>query len=195
MTKRIILLSLGCCLLIVSAGCHGYWRGGCGPYGCDDGPACSSCGGGGCGSCTTRATCGSGGCGSCSECSPGYTCYGPLCGFRPLRWVVNLFRCPCWCGPSCGEAYWGEFHNDPPDCWDPCDQSGNWTGRGGCSSCNHGGGGGNGGGIRYEDAMPSTPEASPEMIPEGTIDGPAAQPTPAVKPHKTARASGSSIVR
>ena len=49
---------------------------------------------------------------------------------------------PCtWCGPSCGERYWGDFYSDPPDCWDPCDCHGNFTG-GGCHSCRNGHGGG-----------------------------------------------------
>jgi hypothetical protein len=33
-----------------------------------------------------------------------------------------------WCGPSCGECYWSEWFNDPPDCCDPCDCYGNYAG-------------------------------------------------------------------
>jgi hypothetical protein len=42
-----------------------------------------------------------------------------------------------WCGPSCGERYWGDFYSDSPDCWDPCDGSGNYTG-GRCRNCGGG---------------------------------------------------------
>jgi hypothetical protein len=45
-----------------------------------------------------------------------------------------LFTPNSWCGPSCGERYWGDFYSDPPDCWDPCDHCGNYTG-GGCHNC------------------------------------------------------------
>ena len=44
-----------------------------------------------------------------------------------------------WCGPSCGNTYWGETISDPPDCHEPCNRGGHWTGRSGCASCNHGG--------------------------------------------------------
>jgi hypothetical protein len=27
--------------------------------------------------------------------------------------------------------YWSEWHNDPPQCCDPCDRCGNWIGPGG----------------------------------------------------------------
>ncbi len=192
MTRQFVLFSLLSGLLIATAGCCGLGRGAvcgggcvtgdCGPCGggCDVGagcgPACStgcdSCGGGDC-SCGTCSTCRD------SECGGNYTCYGPLCGFHPVRlvlapvrWVINLGRCPCWCGPTCGETYWSEFHNDPPDCWDPCDEYGHWTGReGGCSSCKRGGG------PVYEDSAPIMPEGQPEMIPEGGMPAPTAQPT------------------
>jgi hypothetical protein len=42
-----------------------------------------------------------------------------------------LFSCLsrlCGC-TGCGrEAYWSEWHNDPPRCCDPCDRCGNWVG-------------------------------------------------------------------
>jgi hypothetical protein len=50
-----------------------------------------------------------------------------------------------WCGGNCGERYWGDFYNDPPDCCDPCDCHGNFTG-GGCSHCGGGYAGGYSGG-------------------------------------------------
>jgi hypothetical protein len=33
------------------------------------------------------------------------------------------------CRWGCGEHYWNEWHNDPPDTCDPCDDWGNFTGR------------------------------------------------------------------
>jgi hypothetical protein len=81
-----------------------------------------------------------------------------------------LHKFCCWkkscefCGSGCGEVYWSEWHNDPPDCLDPCNRCGNYVGPqcctdgcgckaqsppcdgdcgGSCSSC--GGGGGFGG--------------------------------------------------
>ena len=97
------------------------------------------------------------------DCSPacGPAC-GPVCGQRgpcgrcgpcgrqfwgPLSLIGALFSVPTWCGDGCGEIYWGDFHGDPPDCCDPCDCHGNYTGvnagpcrRGcrspaGCSDC------------------------------------------------------------
>lgn len=75
----------------------------------------------------------------CGECGL------PACGRRcrprgPLAFVFGLFTAGaypgCWGG--CGERYWGDWYADPPDCSDPCDGSGNYTG-GGCSSCSDGG--------------------------------------------------------
>jgi hypothetical protein len=36
---------------------------------------------------------------------------------------------------GCGEVYHSEWHNDPPDCCDPCDCWGNYTGPGCCTEC------------------------------------------------------------
>jgi len=58
----------------------------------------------------------------------GYCCRGLLGG------VLRIFCPPCWCGKGCGEIYWSEFHSDPPDCCDPCDRHGNFTGVGCVSS-------------------------------------------------------------
>jgi len=54
---------------------------------------------------------------------------GP-CGFHggPLRWLYRLLTRNCYWGRSCGELYWGDWWNDPPDCCDPCDRCGNFTG-------------------------------------------------------------------
>jgi hypothetical protein len=51
-----------------------------------------------------------------------------------LSCLFALFMPNTWCGPSCGERYWGDFYTDPPDCEDPCDNSGNYSG-GGCHHC------------------------------------------------------------
>jgi hypothetical protein len=50
--------------------------------------------------------------------------------------------CSAVCGGCSGcsdEAYWCEWHNDPPRCCDPCDRCGNWVGPSGCG-CECGGG-------------------------------------------------------
>jgi len=68
--------------------------------------------------------------------------YGPGYGYpygvaRCCGLLGGVFRIlfpPCWCGRGCGPVYWSEFHSDPPDCCDPCDRCGNFTG-GGCVSC------------------------------------------------------------
>src|ERR1700737_3526797 len=38
-----------------------------------------------------------------------------------------------WCCSQCGETYWSEWFNDPPDCCDPCDCCANFTGH----CCHH----------------------------------------------------------
>ena len=92
--------------------------------------ACSDCGDCGCDPCADP--CGDGCCGRCW-----YS--GPLSCFFAL-----FTRCN-WCGPNCGERYWGDFYSDPPDCEDPCDCYGNRAG--GCCSC----GGGRRNGQMYQD--------------------------------------------
>jgi len=87
------------------------------------------CGGAVCGpSCRPRCgtVCSSCGCNDCSGfCNP-YCCRPWHRG--PLSCVFALLMPGCWCGSSCGERYWGDFYTDPPDCWDPCDCHGNYTG-------------------------------------------------------------------
>jgi hypothetical protein len=84
------------------------------------GPACSTCG----------EVCG----GACAS-ACGDPCCMP-CG--PLTWLFE-FLSQGYCGESCGETWWGDWHGAPPDCFDPCDRCGNYTGRagvpGGCESC------------------------------------------------------------
>jgi hypothetical protein len=84
--------------------------------------------------------CGRATCRTCSPCSDpcadpcGDGCYGRPWHRGPLSCLFALFTPNTWCGPSCGERYWGDFYSDPPDCSDPCDDSGNYTGHG-CRSC------------------------------------------------------------
>jgi len=78
-------------------------------------------------------------CDTCdAECAPdcdpcyepcGPPCYAP-CG--PLSWLMAIFRLGC-CDYGCGERYWGDFHGNPPDCCDPCDRMGNFTGGACCT--------------------------------------------------------------
>lgn len=138
--KRIILLGLIAGLLTGSSGCCLLDQLLCPPFG--PGTACNPehCVGG-CGStCATPCIpdCGP----TCAEpcvepcieppCDPCAPACGPdpclPCG--PLTCLANLFRVPSWCGDGCGEMYWGDFHGDPPDCCDPCDRCGNFTGGG-----------------------------------------------------------------
>ncbi len=66
----------------------------------------------------------------------GDRCYGRVWHRGPLSCLFALFVRPSWWGPSCGERYWGDFYSDLPDCWDPCDCYGNYTGGvGGCREC------------------------------------------------------------
>lgn len=116
----------------------------------DDGDEGGTCSRGG--ACGARANCGECGdeCGTCSTCGTRKSCgeCGDECGtcchsnfcFHPFRWIGKLFYSGTWCGPSCGDTYWGEGISDPPACHDPCNCNGHWTGNGGCASCNHEGG-------------------------------------------------------
>ena len=92
------------------------------------------------------------GCQSCGSSDPcadpcGEGSYGRCWHRGPLSCVFALFTNGCWFGgcSGCGERYWGDFYSDPPDCWDPCDGYGNYSGGGsvspagggGCRSCGH----------------------------------------------------------
>jgi hypothetical protein len=83
----------------------------CAPCGDSSGDSCGDTCGDPCGTPCTR--------GACRDRTP--------CG--PLSVVFSIFDRNTWCGPSCGERYWGDFYSDPPDCQDPCDRCGNYTGR------------------------------------------------------------------
>jgi hypothetical protein len=89
-----------------------------------------------------------------------------------LEWLKGAMHCPCRCGSGCGECYCGDWHSDPPDCCDPCDCHGNWTGHG-CAHCNQGPG--------YPHGPLPPPAASPELIPGDAEPMPptTGRPTPA----------------
>jgi len=77
-----------------------------------------------------------------------------------LSCLFDILAHRSWCGPSCGERYWGDFYSDPPDIWDPCDCYGNYTGRG-CQNC--------AGGVRavdpFTDPFGDMAEAPPQAAP------------------------------
>ena len=89
------------------------------------------------------APCDEGGCGECGE-LPCRCRRGIIRG--PLSFVFALFGAGTYrgCGlgearNGCGERYWGDWYSDPPECSDPCDCHGNFTG-GGYSRCEGRGG-------------------------------------------------------
>lgn len=59
--------------------------------------------------------------GSCDQCG---TCGGDCQGHTPVSYVGHQMTC----ASGCGEIYWGEWINYPPDPCDPCDNCGNWVG-------------------------------------------------------------------
>jgi hypothetical protein len=168
MSKRILLSSLFCGLLAISAGCQVA----CWPYGgtggdpdlnwgpgshtCDSEPGgAGDCGGCGLlGRCRARRACVEDS-GECGRCGPvrGTACGDPCetaCPRRPivgpLSWLAGIFTRDSYWGGSCSSyRYWGDFYGDPPDINDPCDNCGNFTGRGyqsgGCQSGDCQGGG------------------------------------------------------
>lgn len=132
--------------------CDGAYCDQCGPACGVCGPACAPCGDGcvdaGCDTCrdTSCDACGGSSCGSCGGYG-GNPC-GDSCwsGRGPLSWLFGGLCGGGCCGSGCGEFYWSDFYSEPPDCCDPCDRCGNWTG----GSCGYGGGCGGGcGGSGY----------------------------------------------
>jgi hypothetical protein len=98
----------------------------------------------------------------------GDDCGGPVrygaCGFGPgpLSCLFALFHPGTFrqCGPvdgcgGCGERYWGDWYGDPPECCDPCDQFGNFTGGGWYGSGGYAGGPPMAGPGAYEDVGPA----------------------------------------
>jgi len=150
--RRILLLGFLCGSLAFSSGCglfHGHVHPNHLPsrdhcvVGC--GTACGGCSvecgyrhGGGCVDSCGADPCS---CGTCIEpcaagccetgCEVAGPCVRPCRG--PLAFVLGLLHPKTYCGNACGDAYYGSFLSDPPDCCDPCDQCGNFTGGGTCA--------------------------------------------------------------
>jgi hypothetical protein len=139
MFRLFIFAILACGLAVAGSGCCGF-----------NGLACQgsmgACGGSCGGACGTPGGCGPAavGCGECADdcggaCDTGCDtacdtgCYP--CG--PLSLIMKLANHNTWCGSGCGEKYWGGWHGDPPDCCDPCDRCGNWTGPGQTMQASH----------------------------------------------------------
>jgi len=139
-----LTLALGCTLLTSGCSMSGAYcaGGGCGLEACGCGHCGEpTCGGGACGL-SPSAPCDTGGCeqGDCGAChlcqrrgvprlkGCNYTGYG--CGWRtwnPIGWLFSCHPKDNWCS-GCGDAYYGDYISEPPDCCDPCDCFGNWTG-------------------------------------------------------------------
>ncbi|MCA9217537.1 MAG: hypothetical protein KDB27_30925 [Planctomycetales bacterium] len=101
-----ILAATLICLVAIASGCCGI-HGGCGAY--PGGVVVDS------------------GCGSCG--GPG-VCHNN-CGLRNL--IYPLLSPRLACGNGCGEIYWNEWACDPPDCCDPCSNSGCYVGPSVCA--------------------------------------------------------------
>ncbi|QDU57483.1 hypothetical protein [Aeoliella mucimassa] len=114
------------------------------------GSACSDVGPG-CGcepGCVAEPACGCGPtCGDpCDPCDGSVPC--ERCGEGVVNFLGRLKH--DLFGPACagcdGELYWSEWHNDPPQCTDPCNRCGTYVGpssysgysAGGCSECQGG---------------------------------------------------------
>jgi len=209
MTKRALVLGLLFATAAVSTGCHGIWRG---RFLCPFGPGCDPqycCG----------PTCGPA-CGP--ECGPdcGPVCDGPCgpdcgppcppdgCGpchryFGPLSWLFAQFRLrECRACSGCGEVYWGGYCSDPPDCCDPCDCYGNWTG--GCGPWAGGGGYGSAGYVVEGGSPPVCPHCGQaHSVPAGPArvvsrtDGAAVDSTgtPTLAPRQARRSRGGTTRR
>ncbi len=141
MTKSVLSLALLCAVLGAAPGCRllcGTPDGLCPPGFCNPQHCADGCGwapeddsSSGCGLALSRRPlpagwrapdCGQGWDQCDADCRPGF------CRGGPLRWLYRLLTRNCYWGRSCGEVYWGDWWNDPPDCCDPCDRCGNFTG-------------------------------------------------------------------
>lgn len=118
-TLALAALSSGCCCM------DRYYHGDCqrpAMWGRNMGPDCAS---GVCasGDCDTGCDdgCASGACGApaCGTCGP-----HNLCHFNPLKRLWNAIHC----SSGCGEFYFDEWINDPPEACDPCDNYGGFVG-------------------------------------------------------------------
>ena len=127
MLKWLSVLSLLATLSAVGSGCAPYHmsRHGMRPGAVCDPTHCTDT----CGTMPAaryQGACGGAECDICDPCSPCY--YGEYSPFGPLAAVLRIFRPITWMGPACGERYWGDYMSYPPDCCDPCDCYGNYTG-------------------------------------------------------------------
>lgn len=153
MRSRLYSSGIVAALLLLSTGCCAVRTALYEPFGpgslCDP----THCGAASCGPVAVSDAC-SPGCGvpadPCNACGPCEDrCAARACGpcgrpWGPLSWVFDIFFAG-YCGDGCGELYWSDFHSEPPDCCDPCDRLGNWTGgamsagattpHGGCPTC------------------------------------------------------------
>ena len=140
-------------------------------------------------------------CGRCNSCGDCDSC-GSSCGNNrpwhngPLSCAFAYLGRIFFCCPSCGERYWGDYYGDPPDCCDPCDNCGNYTG-GGCPTCGSRGRVqryGNGDYVEEGAEEMATPQGAVITQPERTASPtPAATSTlkPAVAPRRTVQPSTS----
>lgn len=141
--RRVVLVGLISGLLTAASGCYEAHYLLHNPFGPGSMPDCSQCS-----PCMDEEPLCGDGCGSCGLGPVGAPVAGPACGpvcasgcdpcgepcdWHPLGWLVTLFHPITYCGRSCGEVYINEFHNDPPDCCDPCDRCGQYVG-GACST-------------------------------------------------------------
>ncbi|MCE9526681.1 MAG: hypothetical protein K8R36_11575 [Planctomycetales bacterium] len=98
--------------------------------------------------CCCQDRCGGGGCGL-GGCGRGSLFCQP---YEQRMANTNSYECGTCCKPvgcdnggikgwlhnqatgcqGCSDVYWGEWISDPPDCCDPCDQCGGFSGNGGC---------------------------------------------------------------
>lgn len=74
--------------------------------------------------CVDRSPCGGGACGPVGP-AP---CATGACGSGCCPSLIGAVASAVTCNTGCGERYYDEWISDPPDCCDPCDNCGNWTG-------------------------------------------------------------------
>lgn len=98
------------------------WWPPCDPTQCEEGYGDSGC--------ETTANCPTGPTDmACQGCLPGPALPPPSYYPGPLSWLFARLTWPYAPGfAGCGERYWSPWVSDPPDCCDPCDGYGQWTG-------------------------------------------------------------------
>ena len=69
--------------------------------------------------------------GDCSDCATCDSDSCTSCGKNANGPAARLFK-QIACRGGCGEVYVGEWTSDPPDCCDPCDECGRYTGAQAC---------------------------------------------------------------